>query len=150
MDMRELVSEVLEGLRRTGRTGGAVLLVLGILQTAGALTSLPEEDEAGYHYAKQRKSVALGAVVGIVMATGGMLLLVSGGASSRRSRAPRAQGDLEDAVSTLPFPFSFCLRCPRIVKSWTMRTCSRCGGDLVEVRDEADAEWIRGELRARR
>lgn len=150
MDTNDLVFEMLEGLRRTGRTGGAVVFVLGGLLMVGSLSSLPDEEQVGRRYSRQREAVALGVVVGLAAAAGGMWLLVTGGTSSRARRAPEDPGDVADALSTLPFPFSFCVRCPRIVKSWTTHACSRCGSDLVEIRDEADAEWARGELLARR
>lgn len=151
MDMRELVFEMLEGLRRTGRTGGAVFFVLGVLLAAGSFSSLPEQEQVGHRYTRQREAVALGVVAGLAAAAGGMWLLVTGGNASRPSRAPASSpDDVADALSTLPFPFSFCPRCPRIVKSWTAHACGRCGSDLYEIRDEADAEWARGELLARR
>jgi hypothetical protein len=150
MNRNEVFFELLEGMRRTGRVGGAVALVLGALLVVGSLSVLPEEDQRGRHYQRQREAVALGVVVGLAAAVGGLWLLVTGGTSSAGARAPEDSGDMADALSTPPLPFSFCVRCPRVVKSWTTHACSRCGSDLVEIRDEAEAEWARGELLARR
>lgn len=150
MDTNDFIFEMLEGVRRTGRKGGAVALVLGTLLAVGSFKSLPDEDQVGRQYQRQREAVALGVVVGLAAAAGGMWLLVSGGTSSTRARAPEDSTHMADALDSLPFPFSFCPSCPRILKSWTTQACGRCGSDLVEIRDEADAEWARGELMARR
>lgn len=150
MDGNEFFFELLEGVRRTGRKGGAVALVLGTWLAVGSFKALPDEDQVGRRYQNQRKAVALGVVVGLAAAAGGLWLLVTGGTSSTRARAPKGSTDMADALDSLPFPFSFCPSCPRVVKSWTAHACSRCGNDLVEIRDEADAEWARSELLARR
>lgn len=87
MDTKDLVFEMLEGLRRTGRAGGAVVLGLGILLMAGSLASLPDEEQVGRRYTQQRQAVALGVGVGLAATAGGLWLLVTGGSPSRGARA---------------------------------------------------------------
>lgn len=140
----DMLPELLEGFRRAGRKGGVVALVLGALFMYGAIS---ESRKPGHMYSSDYQLIEIGVVLGLAGLAGGTWLLVTGG---RVQREPREVVELAEALAATPLPYGLCLPCVRVVKSWTVQTCTRCGGDLLDIRTEDDVVWAQDALAARR
>ncbi len=136
--------ELIEGVRSAGRKGGVVAVLFGAVFLAGGL-SLAQEAKDDYRHRRNRQPeiAALGILLGAGSILGGLSLIITGG-SSRREPARREVPN--EPLDSVPLPYSLCLQCPRVVKRWNVQTCSRCGGDLVDIQNEEDEQWARETL----
>jgi hypothetical protein len=141
--------ELLEGFRRTGRKGGVVVVLLGAVFLAGGLSLAKDAKDERRHRRHQGREVgviALMIVLGGGAVLAGLNLIVTGGSSRNE---PPVREDPEDPLDPVPLPYALCLQCPRVVKNWNATACSRCGGDLVDIRSEEDEQWARQTLATR-
>lgn len=143
--------ELIEGFRSAGRKGGVVAVLLGAVILAGGL-SFAREAMDDHHRHRRRDVEPMLAAIGILLGAGSILgglgLIVTGGASSRKEPVRRAAP--RDPLDSVPLPYALCLQCPRVVKNWNVQACTRCGGDLVDIQSEEDEQWARETLTARR
>jgi hypothetical protein len=144
MDFSEFISALIEGFHNAGRKGGVVALLLGIIVTAGGVSLVREAKLDPLHHNAEMSALVL--VVGGLIVAGGLSLIATGGSSRRTSGRRHAS---EEVFAEVPFPYSLCLSCPRVVKSWSATACTRCGSDLVEIRNDEDEHWAREELATR-
>jgi hypothetical protein len=141
--------ELIEGFRSAGRKGGVVAVLLGAVILAGGLSFAREAMDDHRHRRRNVEPMlaAIGILLGAGSILGGLGLIITGGSS--RSEPARREAP-SDPFESVPLPYALCLQCPRVVKRWNVQTCTRCGGDLVDIQSEEDEQWAREALAARR
>ncbi|OJH37846.1 hypothetical protein [Cystobacter ferrugineus] len=140
--------ELIEGVRSAGRKGGVVAVLFGAVILAGGLSFAREAmDERHHYYGRdvEAELAAMGIILGAGSILGGLSLIITGGSSRSEPTHHEAPNDPLDSV---PLPYSLCVQCPQVVKRWNVQTCSRCGGDLVDIQNEEDEQWARETLAA--
>ncbi|QRK08330.1 hypothetical protein JQX13_51855 [Archangium violaceum] len=143
MKVDDFLPELIEGFRSAGRKGGVVAVLVGAVFLAGGLSLAKDAKEDPRHHGAG--FAAAGILIGAGAILGGLWLTVTGG-----SNEPVSREEPNEPLASVPLPYALCLQCPRVVKSWRVVACTRCGGDLVDIRSEEDEQWAREALAASR